>query len=147
MRYISLIVIMIFSGCAVSAADPAIPQCPAELEAEERAHPGLPACHLHNYPTEGWVVVEFVVLSSGIPDDPQVIDSSHGMWNGAAVRAIKKYRYAEREAPCIRRERVTFELKMYSSYPSGGFCPVSAQESKACCDCSQNTSAPYGMTD
>ncbi|MDX1516346.1 MAG: TonB family protein [Woeseiaceae bacterium] len=42
---------------------------------------------------EGWVLVEFDVTADGLVSDPRVIESSHRVFEKAALRAAQKFRF------------------------------------------------------
>lgn len=65
---------------------------------------------------EGWVQVEFTISAAGTVVDPQVVDSSSSIFHGAAIRAIKKWKYNPKivdgspvERPGVR-VRLDFEI-------------------------------------
>jgi periplasmic protein TonB len=65
---------------------------------------------------EGYVLLEFTVTSEGLVRDPRVIESSHQIFERAAVDAVLRFRYRPRvidgnavEVPGVRF-RITFEL-------------------------------------
>jgi periplasmic protein TonB len=65
---------------------------------------------------EGYVILEFTVTSEGLVRDPRVIESSHQIFERAAVDAVLRFRYRPRvidgnavEVPGVRF-RITFQL-------------------------------------
>ncbi|MDH3511900.1 MAG: TonB family protein [Gammaproteobacteria bacterium] len=45
---------------------------------------------------EGWVMVEFTITESGTVKDVKVLESSHAVFEGSAVRAVGKFKYRPR---------------------------------------------------
>jgi periplasmic protein TonB len=65
---------------------------------------------------EGYVILEFTVTREGTVRDPRVIESSHSIFDRAAIEAALRFRYRPRvidgepvEVPGVRF-RITFEL-------------------------------------
>ena len=66
---------------------------------------------------EGWVVVEFDVSGSGTVENVRVIESSHRVFERAAVRAAERFRYRPRVVDGVPqptrgvRNRFRFEME------------------------------------
>jgi protein TonB len=65
---------------------------------------------------EGWVTVEFTITAAGTVRSPSVIGSSHRIFERAALRAIRKWRYSPKteDGRAVERHgirvRLSFEL-------------------------------------
>lgn len=66
---------------------------------------------------EGWVTVEFTISAAGTVRSPRVLGSSHRIFERAALRAIRKWRYSPKtvEGRAVERRgirvRLSFELE------------------------------------
>lgn len=91
----------------------ALPRQPAVSAAPEALHAVPPV-----YPSEallngmqGRVVVEFALDAAGVPRDLEVVDTSGGQFDAAALRALAAWRFAPPAVPGRRyRQAFTFQL-------------------------------------
>ena len=66
---------------------------------------------------EGWVIVEFDVTAAGTVENVRVIESSHGVFERAAIRAAERFRYRARVVDGVPqptrglRNRFRFEME------------------------------------
>ena len=107
MRQLFTLAVLILTMCIAYAGNSDVPRCPLEIEPEERVLP--------IYPTDtrkaGWVMVEFTILTDGGTGSSNVVESSSRIFERSALQAILKYRYAERIASCVHRERVNYVME------------------------------------
>lgn len=87
-----------------NAEGSAIPRCLDGIVPKERVSPGYPTDTFR----DGWVLVEFVILTSGKTEHVRVIESSSRIFERSAIWAIRQWQYAVQVRPCIRQERLTY---------------------------------------
>lgn len=61
---------------------------------------------------EGWVVVQFTISATGTVKDAQVVDSSNGIFDDAALKAIARWRYNPKVEEGVAVERVGVQTKL-----------------------------------
>jgi len=80
----------------------------------ERATPVYPVNALETY-KEGWVNIQFTVEASGAVSNPRILDSSHKLFELAALKSIRQWRFKPetvdgRPVSTEATQRIEFEM-------------------------------------
>ena len=106
-----VVILAVWASILMLHAQATEANCPIGIEPIERVTPHYPTTSGGKNEPEGWVVVEFTILTDGRTKTPRVIESSLARFELSALRAILKSRYPEQSTPCVHRERVLFTVE------------------------------------